>query len=246
MSITTRTPNGSGRWAGLGILAVCLLGMGAVAGGTFLVLPSLIGERAPIRLTLGGPFRLLSSKGGVLDSASLAGRPYLVFFGFTNCPNVCPTTLADLGNLIDGLAEQGTEIRAVYVTLDPEQDTQDVMRAYMSSFSERITGLTGTREEIAALARAFHVHVERVPLPNDRYTIEHSLTVFLMDGHGQFAEPLDLAAGHRLAGDQIRRVIAQSEQGGRGAQRAGAMPGSSPGTDVSERVDSRPEYSPGQ
>ena len=161
---------------------------------------------------VGGSFRLESSKGGVLDSNTLKGKPYLVFFGFTQCPNVCPTTLADLGNLLDAFAQEGSreggDLRAYYVTVDPERDTPEVMREYMASFSDRITGLTGSPEAIERVARAFRAEVKRVPLPDGGTTIEHSLMVYMMDRDGGFAGPLDLEAGHALALKQLHRLVA--------------------------------------
>lgn len=202
---TAKPPQG-GAWL-FGVLAVGLVAIGL---GAFTLAPMIVGERAPVRDTLGGPFRLQASSGGVLDSKSLEGKPFLVFFGFTQCPNVCPTTLADLTNLIDRLHKEGGDIRALYITLDPERDTQAVLREYMTSFSNRITGLTGTPEEIARVAQAYRAYAKKVPLPDGDYTIEHTLMVYQMDSKGRFVGPLDLAAGHTLAIAQIKRQLAGS------------------------------------
>lgn len=123
------------------IIAAFALALIGVAAGTLTVLPLVVGHRSPVRDTLGGPFRLQSSAGGILDSASLNGQPFLVFFGFTRCPNVCPTTLADLINLIDRLRGEGGDIRAHFITVEPEHDTAEVLREYLTPFSDRITGL---------------------------------------------------------------------------------------------------------
>ncbi|KQT57637.1 photosynthetic protein synthase I [Methylobacterium sp. Leaf456] len=192
------------------ILAVFALGLAAIVGTTVAFLPS--GPKPPPISVIGGSFRLESSKGGVLDSRTLLGKPYLVFFGFTQCPNVCPTTLADLGNLLDAFAQenakQGSDIQAYYVTVDPERDTPAVMREYMASFSDRITGLTGSPHDIERVTRAFRAEVKRVPLTEGGTTIEHSLMVYMMDRDGGFAGPLDLEAGHPLALKQLHRLVA--------------------------------------
>ena len=193
------------RRAGYGILAAALLGILGIAGGVAALLPG--GPPKPAMSVVGGPFRLQSSKGGILDSATLAGRPFLVFFGFTRCPNVCPTTLADLSNLIDDLHKAGGDIGAYYITLDPERDDVALLRDYMGSFSDSITGLTGTREQIERVARSYRVFAKKVPLPGGDYTLEHTLMVYLMDRNGGFVGPLDLAAGHGLALRQIQAVL---------------------------------------
>lgn len=198
----------AGRRASYLILAAFALGIAAIAGTTLALLPK--GPSAPPASAVGGPFRLQSSKGGVLDSASLAGRPFLVFFGFTQCPNICPTTLADLGNLLDELGKEGVALPALYVTVDPERDTAETMRAYMGSFSERLTGLTGTPDEIARVAASYRAMVRRVELPDGDHTFEHTVMVYMMDRRGGFAGPLDLDAGHRLAGGQIRTLLARN------------------------------------
>lgn len=203
---TERPPVTPGeRRAGYVILAAALLGLLGIAGGVVAMLPG--GPAKPPMSVVGGPFRLQSSKGGILDSATLAGRPFLVFFGFTRCPNVCPTTLADLTNLIDDLHKTGGDIGAYYITLDPERDDATVLRDYMGSFSDSITGLTGTREEIDRVARSYRVFSKTVPLPGGDYTLEHTLMVYLMDRNGGFVGPLDLAAGHGLALRQIQAVL---------------------------------------
>ncbi len=181
------------------------LGLALIVGTTVALLPG--GAARPAMSVIGGPFRLQSSKGGVLDSATLAGKPYLVGFGFTQCPNVCPTVLADLTNLIEALHREGRDIGVYYVTVDPERDTVAVMRDYMASFSDRITGLTGTPEEIGQVERAFRAEVRKVPLKDGDYTFEHTAMLYLMDAAGRFVGPLDLAAGQDLALKQIRAVL---------------------------------------
>ena len=193
------------RRAGYALLALVLVGILGIAGGVVASLPR--GPAKPAMSVVGGPFRLQSSKGGILDSATLAGKPFLVFFGFTRCPNVCPTTLADLTNLIDDLHKAGGDIGAYYITLDPERDDAAVLRDYMGSFSDSITGLTGTRAEIDRVARSYRVFSQKVPLPGGDYTFEHTLMVYLMDRNGGFVGPLDLAAGHGLALRQIQAVL---------------------------------------
>ncbi|MEH3118253.1 MAG: SCO family protein [Methylorubrum populi] len=193
------------RGSGL-ILAAFALGLLGIAAATVAFLPR--GDRPAALSAVGGPFRLESSKGGTVDSRVLKGKPFLVFFGFTRCPNVCPTTLADLGTLLDAFGAEGGDVPAYYVTLDPERDTPAVMRDYMASFTDRITGLTGTPQAIAQVARDYRASVKRVPLPGGDYILEHTLMVYMMDRDGGFAGPLDLNAGHALALAQLRKLAA--------------------------------------
>lgn len=187
------------------ILAAFALALVGIVAATVAFLPR--GDKPSALSVVGGPFRLESSKGGTVDSQALKGKPFLVFFGFTQCPNVCPTTLADLGTLLDEFGSQGGEIQAYYITLDPERDTQAVMREYMASFTDRITGLSGTPQQIERVARDYRAYVKRVPLPGGDYTLEHTLMVYMMDRDGGFVGPLDLNAGHALALKQLRKLV---------------------------------------
>lgn len=188
------------------ILMAFALALVGIVAATIAYLPR--GDRPSTLSVVGGPFRLESSKGGTVDSQALKGKPFLVFFGFTQCPNVCPTTLADLGTLLDEFAAEGGDLQAYYITLDPERDTQGVMREYMASFTDRITGLTGTPQQIEGVTRDYRAFVKRVPLPGGDYTLEHTLMVYMMDRNGGFAGPLDLNAGHALALKQLHKLVA--------------------------------------
>lgn len=156
---------------------------------------------------IGGPFALVDGEGRTVTETDFKGTPFLVFFGFTQCPNICPTTLADLGTLLDTFGAEGGDVQAYYITLDPERDTQAVMQEYMASFTDRITGLTGTPQQIERVARDYRASVKRVPLPGGDYTLEHTLMVYMMDRNGGFAGPLDLNAGHALALKQLRKLV---------------------------------------
>ncbi|TXN27493.1 SCO family protein [Methylobacterium sp. WL19] len=191
------------------ILAAFALAAMAIIGTTIAMWPR--GPAPPAVSGIGGPFRLQSSQGGELDSATLRGKPFLVFFGFTQCPNVCPTTLADLSNLLDEFHQQGGDIPAYYITVDPERDTAEVMREYMPSFGDRIVGLTGKTEEIKRVVDAYRVTVIKVPLKDGNYTLEHTLMIYVMDRNGGFVGPLSLDAGHPYALKQLVRVTANSK-----------------------------------
>ncbi|MBB4041378.1 protein SCO1/2 [Microvirga flocculans] len=137
------------------------------------------------KVPIGGAFRLTSHEGKPFTDENLKGRPFVVFFGFTHCPEVCPTTLYDLTQDLAALGPDADKLQAVFITVDPTRDTAEMMKAYLSSFDPRIVGLTGTEEEIAAAARAYKIYYRKVPT-EDGYTMDHSATLFLMDSQGGF------------------------------------------------------------
>lgn len=136
--------------------------------------------------TIGGPFTLTSHEGRRVSSVDFRGKPFLILFGFTNCPEICPTTLLDLTNTIAALGPTADRMNYLFVTVDPERDTPRVLARYLSSFDKRIIGLTGTAQEIADVAKRYRVFYERVPT-SDGYTMNHSTLWALMDHDGRFA-----------------------------------------------------------
>ncbi|OWJ56737.1 SCO family protein [Inquilinus limosus] len=154
----------------------------------------------------GGPFRLTDQTGATLTDAELKGRPFAVFFGFTHCPEICPTTLWEMSQALAALGPDGDRLRVLFVTVDPERDRPEMLQQYLQSFDPRITGLTGTPEEIAAVAKSYRVYWRKVPTTDGDYTMDHSAMVYLMDAEGRFRdiiaygtpEPERLAALRRL------------------------------------------------
>lgn len=154
----------------------------------------------------GGPFRLTDQTGATLSDADLKGRPFAVFFGFTHCPEVCPTTLWEMSQALQALGPDADRLRVLFITVDPERDRPETLRDYLQSFDRRITGLTGTPDEIAAVAKSYRVYWRKVPTDDGDYTMDHSAMVYLMDAEGRFVdmiaygtpEPERLAALRRL------------------------------------------------
>jgi protein SCO1/2 len=161
--------------AGLLVLAVT---------ATLLLVPSQP-QQAGGKVPIGGAFRLTSQEGKPFTDEDLKGKPFVVFFGFTHCPEVCPTTLYDLTQDFAALGAEAERLQAAFITVDPARDTPELMKTYLSSFDPRIVGLTGTEEEIAAAARAYKIYYRKVPT-DDGYTMDHSATLFLMDSKGEF------------------------------------------------------------
>jgi protein SCO1 len=142
------------------------------------------------------PFALTDTRGRPFTRRELAGAPALVFFGFTNCPDVCPTTLLKLAQLRRRAAL--AKLRVLFVSIDPQRDTPPVLGTYVHAFDPAFEGLTGSPPAIAALAAAFGVAVNRVELPGGRYTMDHSAVIFLLDDQARiaaiFTPPFEVAA----------------------------------------------------
>lgn len=130
---------------------------------------------------VGGAFELMDHFGKPFSSAQLAGVPYAIFFGFTDCPDVCPTTLVSMSNNLVALGQDAAALRVIFVSVDPERDTPEHIRDYLTSFDARIIGLTGSAEQIAATAKAWNAFYHRLAESNGSYTITHSAYVYLMD-----------------------------------------------------------------
>jgi protein SCO1/2 len=134
---------------------------------------------------VGGPFTLADLDGKPVTRDDLKGKPTALFFGFTRCPEVCPTTLATLSGVLEKMGKDGDRLNVVFVTLDPTRDTPDVLRDYLTSFDPRIRALTGSPEEIARVADLFHVHTRRIAGKDGDYTLEHTAAVELFDRTGK-------------------------------------------------------------
>jgi protein SCO1 len=161
----------------------------------------------PPALAIGGPFKLESSAGGVVDSETLKGQPFAVFFGFTHCPEVCPTTLYEMSNALGKLGDEAKDFKVFFITVDPERDTAEFMKSYLTSFDPRIVGLRPSPEELPQVAKAYRVFYEKVATSDGDYTMNHTALVYLMDRQGKFFGTLDYeeAPDTRLA--KLRRLL---------------------------------------
>ncbi|MEP9371798.1 SCO family protein [Mesorhizobium sp. KR1-2] len=134
----------------------------------------------------GAPFALVDQKDQPITEAAFRGHPSAVFFGFTHCPEVCPTTLFELDGWLKKLGDDGKDIKAYFVSVDPERDTPAAMDTYVSNVSNRITGITGDPDKVAAMAKSFGIYARKVPLDGGDYTMDHTASVLLLDGKGDF------------------------------------------------------------
>jgi protein SCO1 len=156
---------------------------------------------------IGGPFKLVDQNGQPLSDQDVKGRPFLVFFGFTHCPDVCPTALFEVSEVLRALGPDADRARALFITVDPERDTPAVMKDYLSSFDPHFSGLTGDPAAIAAVAKAYRVYYKKVPLEQGGYTMDHTAIVYLMDKSGHFVAPFNLKRPAEAAAADLRRYL---------------------------------------
>jgi protein SCO1/2 len=198
-------------WVALAALAIFVIGLLTLqlSGRSAARAPQGVGTQSVATgPAIGGPFHLTNQAGAPADQRLLLGKWTAVFFGYTYCPDVCPTTLAALGQVSDNLGADQKRFQVVFITVDPERDTPAVLARYLSSatFPKGAMGLTGTPAQIAEVARAYHVFYQKVP-QGSSYVMDHTAVVYLMDPKGQFTAPLDLTAPPAQAARHLRQVM---------------------------------------
>lgn len=191
---------------------VLTAGAAAVALAILLVawLPTMMrqpGEAAGFGIAeVGGPFQLLDTMGKPVTEQDLLGKPTVLFFGFTFCPEVCPTTLHELSGLMKELGPDADALNVVFVSVDPERDTPDQLREYLSLFDPRIRGFTGTEDQVERIAKAYRVYYQRVPLEGGGYTMDHTASVYLMNPEGRFTGTIAYGEAHDTALAKLTRL----------------------------------------
>jgi protein SCO1/2 len=140
--------------------------------------------------SIGGPFTLVNQDGKTVTEADFKGKYQLIYFGYTYCPDVCPTTLTAMSDAITALGAKGDKVTPIFITIDPARDTVEQLKMYVGYFGPRMVGLTGTPEQIAAAAKAYRVYYAKVPEPGnpegDAYSMDHSSIVYFMSPDGLF------------------------------------------------------------
>lgn len=168
---------------------------------------------------IGGDFELTNVDGEPYGSENLKGKPYALFFGFTHCPEVCPTTLSEISFSLQELGDDADRFTPVFITVDPERDTAEILKEYLGAFDERIVGLRGTPEEIATVARAFRATYKKVEQSDGDYTVDHTAVIYLIDGNGHFFDKIDYREDSDVQLQKYRRLLqADKGVGGQKAQ----------------------------
>lgn len=189
----------------VGALAILAAGVG-LAILLFFVLSG-TSQTGSGKAQIGGAFSLTDQYGQTVTEQSLRGKPSIMFFGFTNCPEVCPTTLYEITQMLEQLGNDADKINTVFVSVDPERDTQAQLAQYLTAFDPHIIGLTGPVDEIARTAKAFRVYYKKVPLDGGDYTVDHTALVYMFDKDGEFIAPLNTKQGPETAAAAVRKLL---------------------------------------
>jgi protein SCO1/2 len=175
----------------------------------FAVVLLVVGPRGRIVApsAVGGAFELVDQDGRRVTDQDLKGRPSLVFFGFTHCPEICPTTLFEVSEVLEKLGSDADKVNALFITVDPERDSPAALKAYLSSFNPGLKALGGDEAAIAKVAKAYRVYYRKVPLDQGGYTMDHTAMVYLMDKTGAFVAPFSLKRTAEAAAADLRRYF---------------------------------------
>jgi protein SCO1/2 len=186
------------------VLSAFMLGLVVFFGAIFLLTGR---DGSPTSSAIGGSFTLTDQDGKIVTDADFKGKPMLVFFGYTHCPDVCPTTLFEVSEVLRALGSDADKTQALFITIDPERDTSTVMKDYLSSFDPHLRGLTGSVDAITSTEKAYRVYAKKVPGTNGEYTMDHTALVYLMDKEGRFVAPFNLKRTPADAAADLRKFF---------------------------------------
>jgi protein SCO1/2 len=155
---------------------------------------------------IGGPFQMTTHLGTPINEQDLMGKPFLVFFGYTHCPDVCHTTLFEMSEILRALGPNA-KINALFVTVDPERDSAEVLKDYLSNFDSRIIGVTGPRSQLEPMLREYRIYAKRAPGNNIDYAVDHTTVVYLMDKNGHFVTPFNVSRRPYDAAHEIEKYL---------------------------------------
>ena len=169
------------------------------------LLGGLRGVTAPS--AIGGPFQLTDQAGQTVTEKNLQGKPTLIFFGFTHCPDVCPTSLFEISEVLRAMGKDADRVNAYFISVDPERDTAGAMKDYLSSFDPHLKGLSGDTDAVAKVISGFRVYAKKVPLKDGDYTMDHTALIYLMDRDGKFVAPFNLKRTPEEAAKDLKRYL---------------------------------------
>ncbi len=189
------------------LLAAFLCGLFLIFGVVLFVTGRPFSPIGQAVAAIGGPLSLEDQNGKPFTDAQMKGRPFLVFFGFTHCPDICPTTLFDMSQMMQALGPDAGRVGAVFITVDPDRDTPQVLKDYLSNFDPHLRGLTGSQAQIDAAIKEYRVYAKKVPLENGDYTMDHTAIVYLMDKDGRFVAPFNMTRTPEAEAADLRRYL---------------------------------------
>jgi protein SCO1 len=181
---------------------VLILSLGGLGAASFKFASA---QQAPKSAAVGGPFHLTSTDGNKVADTDFMRHPFLIYFGYTHCPDICPTVLSQMSQVLNAMGEK--RMKAVFVTVDPERDTPPVMKEYLSSFNPNIIGLSGTREETEAIEKVYHVYARRGPGQGTDYAIDHTAFVFLVAHQGSLVTPFDIDRAPQVVAEELSAYL---------------------------------------
>jgi protein SCO1/2 len=156
---------------------------------------------------IGGPFQLTDQHGKAVTDKNLKGKPTLIFFGYTHCPDVCPTSLFEISEVLRAMGKDADKVNAVFISVDPERDTPATMKDYLSSFDPHLEGLSGDSAETAKVITSYRVYAKKVPTKDGDYTMDHTALIYLMDRDGRFVSPFNLKRTPEEAAAELKRYL---------------------------------------
>ena len=156
---------------------------------------------------IGGPFQLTDQNGKTVTEKDLKGKPTLIFFGYTHCPDVCPTSLFEISEVLRAMGKDSGRVNAYFISVDPERDTPTAMKDYLSSFDPHLEGLSGDPAEIAKVLTEYRVYAKKVPLKDGDYTMDHTALIYLMDRNGQFVSPFNIKRSPEEAAADLKKYL---------------------------------------
>jgi protein SCO1 len=156
---------------------------------------------------IGGPFQLTDQNGKAVTDKNLKGKPTLIFFGYTHCPDVCPTSLFEISEVLRAMGKDADKVNAVFISVDPERDTPTTMKEYLSSFDPHLEGLSGDPAETAKVITSYRVYAKKVPTKDGDYTMDHTALIYLMDRDGRFVSPFNLKRTPEEAAVELKRYL---------------------------------------
>ncbi|MHB0771254.1 SCO family protein [Bradyrhizobium sp. 5.13L] len=156
---------------------------------------------------IGGPFQLTDQNGKAVTDKSLKGKPTLIFFGYTHCPDVCPTSLFEISEVLRAMGKDADKVNAIFISVDPERDTPATMKDYLSSFDPHLQGLSGAPAETAKVISSYRVYAKKVPTKDGDYTMDHTALIYLMDREGRFVSPFNLKRTPEEAAADLKKYL---------------------------------------
>jgi len=156
---------------------------------------------------IGGPFQLTDQNGKAVTDKSLKGKPTLIFFGYTHCPDFCPTSLFEMSEVLRAMGKDADKVNAVFISVDPERDTPATMKEYLSSFDPHLEGLSGDPAETAKVITSYRVYAKKVPTKDGDYTMDHTALIYLMDRDGRFVSPFNLKRTPEEAAADLKKYL---------------------------------------